>query len=577
MNHQETMTDYLMAFIEGLKNSGVEQAVISPGSRSTPLALLLHRETAIQTFVDVDERSAAFFALGLSKASQKPVVLLCTSGTAAANYYPAICEANISHVPLVVLTTDRPHELRQVGAPQAMDQLQMYQNHVKLFVEMALPEATEEMLNYAYWQGAKGAAFAQQTPAAPVHLNFPLREPLLPDLERKTKSSQQTALFAGQSILSTEQVQQLADQWYQKNGVLVVGGSHTEEEAALFIQLAEALQWPLLADPLANIVTHGQNSEVIIAHSDLFLNVATLPQEPEVVVRFGSLPISKNIMLWLKRLATTETAFYFVDENGQWQEQLKKSQTVIQAKETTFVEQLLTVVKSTEATWLAQWLLLEKTVSEVLLETLNATELNETTASLAVHQTMKENGQLFVSNSMAIRYLDRFMDSRPYRMFGNRGINGIDGIVSTALGMSAVAPTQQNVLLIGDLALYHDMNGLFLAKRYQLPLTIVLLNNNGGGIFSFLSQRTLREDYFEPLFGTPLDLDFSLVAELYGASYQEVKTIAELKQILQTAAEEPQFQVIEVKGNRQENVHLYESILAEIGRRVERQGISWNG
>ena len=213
-----------------------------------------------------------------------------------------------------------------------------------------------------------------------------------------------------------------------------------------------------------------------------------------------------------------------------------------------------------------------KTVSEVLLETLNATELNETTASLAVHQTMKENGQLFVSNSMAIRYLDRFMDSRPYRMFGNRGINGIDGIVSTALGMSAVAPTQQNVLLIGDLALYHDMNGLFLAKRYQLPLTIVLLNNNGGGIFSFLSQRTLREDDFEPLFGTPLDLDFSLVAELYGASYQEVKTIAELKQILQAAAEEPQFQVIEVKGNRQENVHLYESILAEIGRRVERQG-----
>ena len=324
-------------------------------------------------------------------------------------------------------------------------------------------------------------------------------------------------------------------------------------------------------------MTHGQNSEVVIAHSDLFLNVATLPQEPEVVVRFGSLPISKNIMLWLKRLATTETAFYFVDENGQWQEQLKKSQTVIQAKETTFVEQLLTVVKPTEATWLAQWLLLEKTVSEVLLETLNATELNETTASLAVHQTMKENGQLFVSNSMAIRYLDRFMDSRPYRMFGNRGINGIDGIVSTALGMSAVAPTQQNVLLIGDLALYHDMNGLFLAKRYQLPLTIVLLNNNGGGIFSFLSQRTLREDDFEPLFGTPLDLDFSLVAELYGASYQEVKTIAELKQILQTAAEEPQFQVIEVKGNRQENVHLYESILAEIGRRVERQGISWNG
>ena len=175
-------------------------------------------------------------------------------------------------------------ELRGVGAPQAMDQQSLYASHVKKMVEMTVPENTPNILKYSFWQAATTTIEALKQPRGPVHLNFPLREPLLPDLERKTKSSQQTALFAGQSILSTEQVQQLADQWYQKNGVLVVGGSHTEEEAALFIQLAEALQWPLLADPLANIVTHGQNSEVVIAHSDLFLNVATLPQEPEVVV-----------------------------------------------------------------------------------------------------------------------------------------------------------------------------------------------------------------------------------------------------------------------------------------------------
>lgn len=574
MSTQQVMTEYLQAFIQGMKSSGVQQAVISPGSRSTPLALLLHRETAIETFVMVDERSAAFFALGLSKASQQPVALLCTSGTAAANYYPAICEANASHIPLIVLTTDRPHELRQVGAPQSMDQLQLFQNHVKLFVEMALPEATPEMVKYAYWQGMRSVATALQTPSAPVHLNFPLREPLLPDLSLAVEAQKTTEIISGKACLTKDQVSQVIQAWQGKKGILIIGGTHSIAEANGFIQLAEALNWPLISDPLANVITSGATSEVIISHTDLFIKEVARQSAPEVVVRFGPLPIAKSVMQWLNILDEQKTAFYFVDETGQWQDQLKQTQVAIQAEEQTFITASLAKISTpTEASWLNQWLAWEEIVQTSINECLDLQELNETSASLAVHHNMVADGQLFVSNSMAIRYLDRFMQSgqERYRLFGNRGINGIDGIVSTALGMSAIQPMSQNILLIGDLAMYHDMNGLLLAKRYQLPLTVVLLNNNGGGIFSFLSQRELRADDFEPLFGTPIDLDFSLVAELYGGEYTAITNLTELNQKLAETQSQPKFQIIEVKGSRTENVALYEKIVKTIQAKLASQ------
>jgi 2-succinyl-5-enolpyruvyl-6-hydroxy-3-cyclohexene-1-carboxylate synthase len=564
-------TNYLQRFIEGLISSGVTQAVISPGSRSTPLALLLHRQKQITTFIEVDERSAAFFALGLSKASRKPVALLCTSGTAAANYYPAICEANASQVPLVVLTTDRPHELRQVGAPQAMDQLQLFQNHVKLFVEMALPEGSATMLDYAYWQGAKAAATACQLPAGPVHLNFPLREPLLPDLTQKLQVKQKTMILAGKQQLSEEQLTTCVNQWQGKKGVLIVGGSHSLVEAEQFVTLAEALNWPLISDPLANITTCGKTSPLIMSNADLFIQAALSDVQPEVVLRFGPLPVSKNTMFWLQTLDVKQTAIYLVDEIGQWQDQLKQAQVVIQAEEQAFVQAILTKIqKQTNEEWSQLWTEQQRVTGEFLAEAAGLKELNETSASVLVHQKMVKNGQLFVSNSNAIRFLDRFTVAagQGYQLFGNRGINGIDGVVSTALGMCAIQPEQQNVLLIGDLALYHDMNGLLAAKRYQLPLTIVLLNNNGGGIFSFLSQRQLTEADFEPIFGTPIDLDFSIVAQLYNAAYAKVESLEQLATLLEETQKAPKFQLIEVVGDRQDNVQLYEEISKRLAEKL---------
>lgn len=570
MTNQSDMTNYLQAFVEGMISSGVEQAVISPGSRSTPLALLLHRQEKIETFIEVDERSAAFFALGLSKASCKPVVLLCTSGTAAANYYPAICEANASHIPLIILTTDRPHELRQVGAPQAMDQFHLFQNHVKEFIEMAIPEGTKAMLDYAYWQGMRATNTACQIPQAPVQLNFPLREPLLPDLDQSLIAEKTTEIFTGKKQLSEEQLIKCIDIWQGKKGVLVVGGSHTLEEAELFIELAETLNWPILSDPLANITSCGKDSSLIMSYADLFIQEVEMIQQPEVVVRFGMLPISKNTMFWLQSL-NEMTTIYFVDETGEWQDQLKQTQVAIQAEEQTFVQAIIDRTKiKTSTIWSSQWIAWQETTEQQLNELSEMNRLNETSASVLVHKKMTENGQLFVSNSNAIRFLDRFSttENNHYQLFGNRGINGIDGIISTALGVCATNPKRQNILLIGDLAMYHDMNGLLLAKRYNLPLTIVLLNNNGGGIFSFLSQRQLEEVDFEPIFGTPIDLNFSLVAQLYGAEYVKAETLEQLSQLLDATQKQPKFQIIEIVGDRQENVLLYEKVIAGLKEKL---------
>lgn len=565
MSHQTNMTDYLSHFIQGLIAGDVDSVVISPGSRSTPLALLLHR-SSITTYIAVDERSAGFFALGLSKTKRKPVALLCTSGTASANYYPAICEAQESQIPLIILTTDRPHELRQVGAPQAMDQLNLFQGHVKLFIEMALPEATPTMLNYAYWQGVRSVQTAGQTPVGPVHLNFPLREPLLPNLESEAQPIQRKQFFQGRQQLTHAQLEILASSWSQKRGLLIVGGSQTPAEALAFIQLAEALGWPIISDPLANILTCGQQSNTVIAHTDLFIQA--LPDlQPEVIVQFGLLPISKNLMIWLSQLDFTQTDRYFIDENGQWQEQLKQAQFIIQADEQGLIESLLkTDLIPAPSDWLDHWKKAESVVQQLLLD--NSSQLTEANASLLVHQTMATNGQLFVANSMPIRYLDRYMTPRksPYTLYGNRGINGIDGIVSTALGMTASHPTAQNVLLVGDLTLYHDMNGLLLAKKYQLPLTIVLLNNNGGGIFSFLSQNQLTESDFEPLFGTPLDLEFSLVADLYKGNYQRVTSLNELEQLLKTPTDS--LRLLEIQTDRQDNLHELQGLSAAIKQQL---------
>ena len=546
------MTSYLRYLIAGLKQGGVRQVVISPGSRSTPLALLVKREKDLQYFVAVDERSAGFLALGLAKSSQQPVALLCTSGTAAANFYPAICEAEASNVPLVVLTSDRPPELRNVGAPQTMSQNQLYADHVKFFVELALPESTPLMLRYSFWQGFQLATRAMYDVKGVVHANIPLREPLLPDL------TQNTPIDLSLSQTSTQNL--IAQGWFQKRGLIVLGSERSLAEAQLALTLANHLGWPIVGDPLSQLASCDGETQNYVKQADvIFEETRDLP-EVEVILRFGKVPVTKNVMFYLR---DSQAVQILVDETQQWPDYLYRSQYLIAESLTEVAQQLLQSTSNRDQDYLQAWQNLQKLASQAIYETREQFAFHESQLAMILMKTVTYGEQLFIANSNAIRLVDRLsgVSENSFKIFGNRGVNGIDGILSTVAGL-AMQTKERTYLLVGDLTLFHDMNGLQLLKAYQLPVTIILLNNNAGGIFSFLSQRSLTADDFDPLFATPLDLDFAQVAKTYELAYQKVESEADFEQAMATSRKLTGANLIELTSQAQVPVDFWQAVLS---------------
>ena len=546
------MTSYLRYLIAGLKQGGVRQVVISPGSRSTPLALLVKREVDLQYFVAVDERSAGFLALGLAKSSQQPVALLCTSGTAAANFYPAICEAEASNVPLVVLTSDRPPELRNVGAPQTMSQNQLYADHVKFFVEMALPESTPLMLRYSFWQGFQLAKRAMTGVKGVVHANIPLREPLLPDLTQNTPIDL--------SLTQTTTQNLIVQGWFQKKGLIVLGGERSLAEARLALTLANHLGWPIVGDPLTQLANSEGDGQNYLKQADVIFDETRDLPEVEVILRFGKVPVTKNVMFYLRDSQAMQILF---DETQQWPDYLYRSQYLIAESLTEVAQQLLQSTPNRDQDYLQAWQNLQKLASQAIDETSEQFAFHESHLAMALMKTLACGEQLFVANSNAIRLVDRLsgISKVAFSVFGNRGVNGIDGILSTVAGL-AMQTKERTYLLVGDLTLFHDMNGLQLLKAYQLPVTIILLNNNAGGIFSFLSQRSLTADDFDPLFATPLDLDFSQVAKTYELAYQKVESEADFEQAIATSRKLIGANMIELTSQAQVPVDFWQAVLS---------------
>ena len=546
------MTSYLRYLIAGLKQGGVRQVVISPGSRSTPLALLVKREKDLQYFVAVDERSAGFLALGLAKSSQQPVALLCTSGTAAANFYPAICEAEASNVPLVVLTSDRPPELRNVGAPQTMSQNQLYADHVKFFVELALPESTPLMLRYSFWQGFQLATRAMYDVKGVVHANIPLREPLLPDLTQNTPIDLSLAQTSTQNLI--------AQGWFQKRGLIVLGSERSLAEARLALTLAKHLGWPIVGDPLSQLASCDGETQNYVKQADvIFEETRDLP-EVEVILRFGKVPVTKNVMFYLR---DSQAVQILVDETQQWPDYLYRSQYLIAESLTEVAQQLLQSTPNRDQDYLQAWQNLQKLASQAIDETSEQFAFHESHLARTLMKTLAREEQLFVANSNAIRLVDRLsgISKVAFSVFGNRGVNGIDGILSTVAGL-AMQTKERTYLLVGDLTLFHDMNGLQLLKSYHLPVTIILLNNNAGGIFSFLSQRSLTADDFDPLFATPLDLDFAQVAKTYELAYQKVESEADFEQAIATSRKLTGANMIELTSQAQAPVDFWQAVLS---------------
>ena len=590
----------LRAFVDELARCGMRAACTSPGSRCAPLVLSLASEPRVRCFSHVDERCAGFFALGLAKASGLPVAVACTSGTAAAELLAAAVEAREARVPLLLLTADRPAELRENGAGQAIDQLKLFGGAAKWFFDVGVHDARIEQLRWmrtlacrAYWTALEGRPGA-------VHLNFPLREPLVsedelpedatgrPDDRPYVRRAPTPAGGAGATKTDSPDAALRGLVVHASRGVVVAGRDERQtglgEAAAAF---AQAAGWPLLADPLSGARRGGS----AIAHYDALLrdDAFASSMAPDLVLRVGDLPVSRPLRSWLSGLDSARQAA--LDPEAAWQDPSSVLADCLALDPAAALVQLSAWFAGEDGQharapedWLASWRGADELAAEAILGLLGGGALSEPVVAAELGVLLPADATLFVASSMPVRDIETFWPVRadPPRVLCNRGANGIDGTVSSAFGAAAHGPGPV-LLLIGDVALAHDIGGLLAATRLGLKLTIVLLDNDGGGIFDFLAVSTASiaraqdphagtaapgdpgRDLYTRHIATPTGLDFAQAASLYGLAHQQVATTPELRAALERAlSPDAGSTLVHVRTDRARNVELHRRVWSDV-------------
>jgi 2-succinyl-5-enolpyruvyl-6-hydroxy-3-cyclohexene-1-carboxylate synthase len=567
-------------FVLALHAAGVREAIVCSGSRSAPLAIAFGR-SPIETRVSLDERSAGFFALGLAKAARRPVAIVCTSGSAAANFLPAVVEASSARVPLIVVTADRPPELRDTGAPQTIDQIKLFGDLVRWFVEVGVPEDSRPMLDYVSSLGTRAAAEAWKAPAGPVHLNFAFREPLLPSpdaLPPLPSRGPETHVAPEPLQAPPRQIERLAKLIRSlRRGLIVCGPDEGAPELAPRIQrLAEITGYPVLADPASQLrYGHPAQSPILGAY-DAFLRSSAFADRfgPEIVIQLGAALTSKAFHGYAARHPAT--VHVIVDPAQGWRSPARRGRERIAADPAEAAAALLAALEGTAdpmPSWRQDFDRAEQVAREAIGRHLEGAEPFEEGAIFPVLLSIfPESGTLYVGNSMAIRDLDTFVPDHPrrHRVLTNRGASGIDGVLSSALGASVV-PEDPLLLVIGDLSFHMDLNALHMVREGRegrVRATVVVVNNDGGGIFSFLPAA--RHADFERWFGTPHGLTFESAAALYGLPYSQPRSWEELKQRAGASLRARTTEVIEIRTDREKNrawhQALWDDVVRDIGR-----------
>ncbi len=569
MTSRETLTNYVYTIANTLIQAGVKDVVISPGSRSTPLAYAFASlQDELNVYRHIDERAAGFFALGIAKAKGKPVVLVCTSGTAAANYYPAIVEAHYSRVPLIVLTADRPHELREVGAPQTINQVRIFGEQVKWSAEFPIPDDAKETLPYIERHTARAAAISIAAPMGPVHLNIPFREPLLIDFDKKQLRGTFRQSFVSSLAPSDEAITQLDSTIAMTSkGIVVLGELSVTANVSALWAFIEKLKWPVLVESLSNFRSNVPEScmSYVISTYDATLKNEAFKQaaKPETVIRFGAQPVSKFLMQFIA--ASEPNTYIVVDEDPMFRDSISSATHYIHANVGEWLRGV-NVSSNLDKTYLNIWQQAEQRASQII-EQYATWSLDEGMYVQALLEQLPNGSDLFVSNSMPIRDIDTFLlkTMKDIRIIANRGANGIDGVISTALGYSVANPTRHTYLLIGDLAFLHDSNA-FVATRYQnIELSVIVMNNDGGGIFSYLPQAKVEEHY-EELFGTPTALTFEKLAEMYTLKYEAIQ---DLESFTNAINRRVPLQLLEVFTNREQNTANHRKLWRNISEELD--------
>jgi 2-succinyl-5-enolpyruvyl-6-hydroxy-3-cyclohexene-1-carboxylate synthase len=582
----------MLALVDELARCGVAHACTSPGSRSTPIVLPLVRDGRIRCWSHVDERSAGFFAIGLAKATGRAVVLTCTSGTAAANFAPAVHEAREGGIPLVVLTADRPPELREVGAGQVIDQVKLYGSAAKWFFEVGTHDASPQRIRWVRSLACRAVWTAEDGRPGVVHLNLPFRDPLVPPPDLAARQGAEAGGAASGEArggregaapggAASEEARggregaaagRAASEeaggagraggapWLRRSDhapepsppdfdlpprSVVVAGTGAGRAAAAF---AAGGAFPLLADPLSG----ARSGPAAIAHYDALLRSERFVagHRPEAILRVGDLPTSKPLRAWLAAHADVEQIV--IPGPSPWPDPMSTG-SVLAGRE------LLGTAADGDEAWLSDWRAADEAAAQAIEQALG-NDLTEPRVARELGARLPEDATLWVASSMPVRDVESFFGVRddPPRVLSNRGANGIDGTVSSALG-AAAAGDRPTVLLVGDVALAYDIGGLLAAKRHGLALTIVLLNNDGGGIFEFLPVSGEGDAYVEHV-ATPLDLDFAHAAALYDCAHTRPASVADFRAALTAALDSGRTTIVEIATDREENRELHRRV-----------------
>ncbi|MFH1374480.1 MAG: 2-succinyl-5-enolpyruvyl-6-hydroxy-3-cyclohexene-1-carboxylic-acid synthase [bacterium] len=564
--------------VEELIRNGVSFFVLSPGSRSSPLTAAVAAHNDAASVVHYDERGAAFHGLGYARATRLPTALICTSGTAAANFMPAVVEAEMDMVPLILLTADRPPELRHTGANQTIDQVHLYGRYARWFCDLPCPDL-DIVPEFVLTTIDQAVHYARRTPAGPVHINCMFREPLVPvgeksdfsnyltPVARWTQDSEPfTQYVATETVTDKESILQVAKAINSvERGLLVVGQLHRRENRQAVADLAQQIKWPVLPDIASGLRLSADNQNVMAYYDQLLLSdTFTAVNRPQAVLHFGGVPTSKRLQQFLK--ACQPEIYIHVANHPRRHDPDHRITMRIESSIAAFCRKLggrLNPGAGSE--WLEKWVAGSRCVEQVLETRLDAvSELSEPGIARLVSKYILPGSGLFVASSMPIRDLDMYADpSGPEVTVGcNRGASGIDGTIASAIGF-ARGLNRPTTLLIGDLAFLHDLNSLALIKSLRHSFTIVVLNNDGGGIFSFLPTAKLKE-HFEPFFGTPHGLDFKPAAQMFGCDHGCPNSCESFVEAYESAQQKDGVTIIEVSSNREKNRRFHQDIQSEL-------------
>jgi len=547
------------ALLDGLAAAGVDRVVISPGSRSTPLALASDLHPSLRTWVQVDERCAAFFALGMARITAAPVALIATSGSAPAHWYPAVIEADQAAIPLVLLSADRPLQLQGCGANQTIDQNKLFQQAVRAF--HALPAMHQHADDRAFLHSLATRAVHQSCwpLPGPVHINIPFHEPLLAESTPELSPAACGAAVEFPVLTPPDaQLDRVAAHIADQPGLIVCGpGRFGAEFAPALTRLAEKLNCPILADPLSGLRYGGHDRSRILCHYDAFLRRSEFNEKyrPDWVLRFGSMPVSRSLLHYLHSLQAGK--LILVDPSGRWPDPLHRTGEMLRATAQAVCEGLATrVTGAAPASWWEMFSRQEHVAVQLRRDLTDSHTWSEAQLVPALLDSLPAGSILFAGNSMPVRELDSFSASheKPLQLIANRGASGIDGHVSSLLGLAAAATEGTTVAgLIGDLAFYHDMNGLLAAR--DCNTTLIVINNDGGGIFRYLPQSGLEN--FERYWSTPTGLDFRHAAALYRLPFRRVSSADEFQQALNDNLAQPGVKIIEAVIDPQHSVERH--------------------